>query len=355
MANGIQEPVSVSALAELVKGEVYGDGNVLISGVAVIEHAGSGEIAFLARPSGFSKFGKFRGGALIVKEPVSEYSGPLILHHHPQLAFARIIEFFHPRHFEPRGVHPSAHVGRECLIERDVTISAGAFLGDRVVIGDRVTISPGVVLGDEVQVGEGSFLAPNVSVNPGCVIGRNVILHSGVVIGSDGFGYVREGDLQVKVPQVGNVIIEDDVEIGANSCVDRATLGSTIIKRGVKIDNLVQIAHNVIVGEHSIIVSQGGISGSSTLGHHVVMAGQAGVADHVEVGNNVIMGGRAGATKNIPSGSVVAGFPVVNHKEWLKVQASLYKLPEVRKTVRRVEQQVTELIEKIKFLQEKEG
>jgi UDP-3-O-[3-hydroxymyristoyl] glucosamine N-acyltransferase len=213
------------------------------------------------------------------------------------------------------------------------------------MIGDRVTLYPGVYVGEDAAVGEDSILYPNVSVYSGALVGKRVILHSGVVIGSDGFGYVKDGKKNIKIPQVGGVEIEDDVEIGANTTVDRAALGKTIIRRGTKIDNLVQVAHSVVIGEDSILCAQVGISGSTKIGSNVTLAGQVGVVDHVEIGDNVIVGAQAGVTHNLPGNQGYVGSPALPHREFLRSNAVFPKLPEMRKTLLDMEKRLKKIEE----------
>jgi UDP-3-O-[3-hydroxymyristoyl] glucosamine N-acyltransferase len=217
-----------------------------------------------------------------------------------------------------------------------------------VTIGARVTLYPGVFVGADCTVGDDSVLYPNVVVREGCSIGARAIIHSGTVIGADGFGYVQHQGRHQKIPQLGGVTIEDDVEVGANVTIDRATLGRTIIKQGTKIDNLVQIAHNVTVGEHDIIVAQVGIAGSTTIGHHVMIGGQAGLADHLTIGDEVMIAARAGVNRSIEPNQIVSGAPIMPHETWMKAQAVIPRLPELRHLVRNLEQRMEAIESRIK-------
>ena len=243
----------------------------------------------------------------------------------------------------PRGIADDLRQGIDVRIGADVSIWPGVVLGDRVTIGDRVTLYPGVFVGSDSAVGAGTVLYPNVVVREGCTIGARAIVHSGTVIGSDGFGYVQHQGTHVKIPQLGGVVIEDDVEIGANVTIDRATLGDTVIKTGTKIDNLVQIAHNVTIGAHSIVVAQVGIAGSTTVGQHVMIGGQAGLADHITIGNQVMIAARAGVNRSLEPNQIVSGAPVMPHETWMKAQAVIPRLPELRQQIRQLEQRVAEL------------
>ena len=243
----------------------------------------------------------------------------------------------------PRGIAAAVVRGVDTQIGSDVSIWPGVTLGDRVTIGARVTLYPGVFVGDDTTIGDDTLLYPNVVVREGCAIGARVIIHSGTVIGSDGFGYVQDQGRHYKIPQLGGVTIENDVEIGANVTVDRATLGQTIIKQGTKIDNLVQIAHNVTIGAHSILVAQVGIAGSTRVGHHVMIGGQAGLADHIVIGDQVMIAARAGVNRSLESNQIVSGAPVMPHEVWVKAQAVIPRLPELRQAVRTLEERMKQL------------
>jgi UDP-3-O-[3-hydroxymyristoyl] glucosamine N-acyltransferase len=332
-------------LAEFVDGEVDGDGSLQITGVVDLDHAGPGDISFIASLKNSESLARSKAAAVIVPRKIQEVCCPVIRVDDPYLAVAIIHNRFLDRPFSATGIHPTAVIGKDCDIDDEVSIGALVFIGDRVSIGKGVVISPGVVIGDDVQVAAGCQLMANSNIGYACKLGRRVILHSGVVIGSDGFGYATNKLGQhVKRPQVGNVIIEDDVEIGANSCIDRATFGSTLIKQGAKIDNLVQIAHNVIVGDNSIVVSQTGIAGSSTLGRNVVLGGQVGVSGHIHLGDQVMVGAKSGVHNNVPEKTVVAGYPAIAHKLWLRTSAIIAKLPELAKEVHILKKDVARLL-----------
>jgi UDP-3-O-[3-hydroxymyristoyl] glucosamine N-acyltransferase len=330
-------------LAEWVGGTVIGDGEVEISGVAAIEEAKPGEITFIANPKYVSKLNETHASAVIVSTEITQANRPLLLTLNPYLAFARIFSLYSQKTVEPKGVDPRAWVGSTAELGKDLTIYPFVYVGERCRIEDRVTLYPGVHVGEDCSVGEDSILYPNVSIYPKTVIGKRVILHSGVVVGSDGFGYAKEGRKNVKVPQVGRVEIEDDVEIGANTTIDRGTLGCSIIRRGVKIDNLVQIAHNVVIGEDSIVVAQVGISGSTTVGSNVTLAGQAGLVGHIHVGDNVMVGGQSGVSHDLPPNSVYTGSPAIPHRDYLKMAMTLPKVPEMRRTLAEIERRLIKL------------
>lgn len=318
-------------LAQWVDGTVVGNGETEISGVGAIEDARAGEITFIADPRHLPKLGETKASAVIVSREVTQADRPLLCVTNPHLAFAKILTLFFEKPYRPKGIDSNAWISPTAKLGKDLTLYPFVYVGDRCLIGDRVTLYPGVYVGEDAAVGEDSILYPNVSVYPGALVGKRVVLHSGVVIGSDGFGYVKEGKKNVKIPQVGTVEIEDDVELGANTTVDRATLGKTIIRRGTKIDNLVQVAHNVVIGEDSILCAQAGISGSTKIGSNVTLAGQVGVVDHVEIGDNVIVGAQAGVTHNLPGNQGYVGSPALPHREFLRSNAVFPKLPEMRK------------------------
>ncbi len=332
-------------LAEWVDGTVVGDGEVEISAVAAIEEARAGEITFIANSKYLPKLGETQASAVIVSKEVTQGDKPLLCVTNPYLAFAKILILFSQKPYQAKGIHSNAWVSPTAKLGKELTLYPLAYVGDRCVIGDRVTLYPGVYVGEDSAIGEDSILYSNASIYPGTVIGKRVILHSGVVVGSDGFGYVKDGKRNVKIPQIGSVEIEDDVEIGANSAVDRATFGKTIIQRGVKIDNLVQVAHNVVIGEDSILCAQVGISGSTRLGSNVTLAGQVGVVDHTEIGDNVMVGAQAGVTRRLTPNQGYVGSPAIPHREFLRINAVFSKLPEMRKTLIEIEKRFKKIEE----------
>lgn len=334
-------------LAEWVDGTVVGDGEIEISGVAAIEEAQVGEITFIANPKYLSKLGETNASAIIVSKEVTQADKPLLCVIHPHLAFAKILTLFFHKPYQPKGIDPNTWISPTAKLGKDLTLHPFVCIGDRCSIGDRVTLYPGVYVGEDSAIGEDSILYSNVSVYSGAVVGKRVILHSGVVVGGDGFGYVKEGKKNVKIPQVGRVEIEDDVEIGANSTIDRAALGKTIIRRGAKIDNLVQVAHNVVIGEDTILCAQVGISGSTKIGNNVTLAGQVGVVDHVEIGDNVIVGAQAGVMNDLPANQAYVGTPSYPHREYLRMVAAFPKLPEMRKTLIEIEKRLKKIEESL--------
>ncbi len=332
---------TLKEIAISIGGELSGPGDLEIKGIQSLDAAGPDEISFAVNEKYARAVANSRAGAFILPVGWSHsLSRPAIFVKDPYLAYALVAAAFSERPFMPTGVSQDAHVGPDCRINKDVSIYPGVFLGKGVEIGARVTLHPGVVLGDGVTVGEGSTIFSNVVVYEGCKIGRRVRIHANAVIGSDGFGYAREGMVHVKIPQTGIVVVEDDVEIGAGTTIDRAALGRTIIGAGTKIDNLVQIGHNVIVGPGSIIVSQAGISGSTRLGRGVVIGGQVGLTGHIELGDGVMVAAQSGVTKNVSPGEVVSGSPAIPHRLWLRMVNSLKRLPDLIRDVRSLKERV---------------
>jgi len=340
--------MKIREIAEILKGTVVGDGDVAVERIAAIDEAGPGELTFVANLQYRAKLATTRAAAILV-HPGTECPGKnLIVVKDPYAALGKLLALLYPIETAPPGISPRAFLEEGAEISPEATIYPGVTVcrGAKVMRG--AVLYPGVFVGCDAMIGENSILHPNVCVYRKCLIGKGVILHAGVVIGSDGFGYANPGVENLKIPQVGIVQIDDDVEIGANSTIDRATLGKTWIKRGAKIDNLVQIAHNVVIGEGSIIVSQVGISGSTRLGKGVVIGGQAGLTGHLAIGDHVQIGAQAGVIDDVPPGSIVSGSPHLPHREWLRVVATLTKLPDMRHTLSSLAKRVEKLEEEWK-------
>lgn len=342
-----RNPVRLKELAEKVGGKISGDPQLLIHGISGVKEAGSRDITFVSNPRYQSALKTTLAAAVIVSKPLDRSDLSWLVVKNPYLAFAQILGFFYPKPQPTPGISSKASIHERAKLGTDLCISPFVTIEEGAVVGDRVTLYPGVYIGKGSGVGDDSILYPNVSVRENVTIGRRVILHSGAVIGSDGFGFAPDAGRYHKIPQVGNVTLGDDVEIGANVTVDRAVLGKTEIKRGTKIDNQVQIGHNVLIGEDCILVAQVGISGSATLGNRVTLAGQVGVAGHLSIGDNVTVAGKSGVTKDIPSNSVVAGFPAIQHRQWLEDQAGIKRLSELRRQVRSLEGKILLLEKKI--------
>lgn len=330
----VQTPLLLRDVQQLTGGDLHGASDTAIFGVASLEEAGPGDLAYIADDRHMKAALSSKATAFVVARHIAELARPQVVVPHPAYAFARIVERFFVAPYKPRGIAQDIARGQDVTIGQDVSIWPFVTLGDRAAIGSRVTLYPGVFVGADSTIGDDSVLYPNVVVREGCTIGARVIIHSGTVVGSDGFGYVRHQGKHQKIPQVGGVTIEDDVELGANVTVDRATFGRTVIRRGTKVDNLVQVAHNVVVGEDSIVVAQVGIAGSTAVGHHVMIGGQAGLADHLRIGDHVMIAARSGVTRDLDGNQVVSGAPAMPHEAWLRVQALIPKLPELRQQVR---------------------
>ncbi|HSO72175.1 MAG TPA: UDP-3-O-(3-hydroxymyristoyl)glucosamine N-acyltransferase [Thermodesulfobacteriota bacterium] len=335
--------VPLSRLAEMVGGEIQGPSAGLISGINSLREAGPGEITFLVNPRYAPELEKTRASAVIVGPQAPQTSKPVLLTANPYLAYARIAAFFAPLPDHPQGVSTLARVGEDCQVGGGVTVYPFVFIGNGVTLAEGVCLYPGVYLGDQVRIGRDSIVYPNVSILSGTTVGDRVIIHSGTVIGSDGYGFARDGERHIKIPQVGTVRIDDDCEIGANNTIDRAALGRTWIQSGVKTDNLVHIAHNVEVGENSLLIAQVGISGSAVIGRNVILAGQAGVAGHITVGDGVMVGGKSGVAKSIPAGQIVSGNPTMPHQTYLRTRMLIQRLPEMQQQIRTLEDRIRSL------------
>lgn len=328
---------TIADIADRICGEIVGDRDKMIHGPAPFETAGPDHITFAGSGKYLKGLAASTAGAVIVPGSVNDAPVNLIRVDNPQAAFARVLDMFFPRRIPAAGISPTAIIGRQFSCGEGASIGHGAVVADKVILGDRVCLHPNVVVGEGVTIGDDVEIYPNVTILENCVIGSRVIIHAGTVIGSDGFGFAPDKGAYVKIPHAGIVRIDDDCEIGAGNTVDRGTLGETRIKRGVKTDNLVHIAHNVTIGEHTVLAAQGGIAGSATIGDHVVLAGQVGVAGHLTIGHNVVIGPQSGVARSVPDGSVMSGTPEMPHKVWLRVQRLIPKLPELAKRISRLE------------------
>jgi UDP-3-O-[3-hydroxymyristoyl] glucosamine N-acyltransferase len=336
--------LSLADLADRLGAEVVGDGARLVEGILPLDQAGAEHLSFLHNPKYVAQAAESRAGAILV-ESADELPGrDLLVCPQPYLAVARALEIFHPRPTVELGIHPSAVVADDVQLGEGASIGPLVTVGRGVIIGDRTVIGAGCVVGDGVRIGSDGHLHPRAVVEDRCLIGDRCILQSGVVVGSDGYGFATVDGVHHKVPQVGIVVLEDDVEIQANTTIDRATMGETRIGRGTKVDNLVQLAHNVEVGEHCLLVSQCGISGSTKIGSHSVFAGQTGAAGHLELGAQTMVGARGAVMKSFPeAGNVLAGFPARPQKEWMKSQAAMQRIGVLRKRVQQLEKRLSEL------------
>jgi UDP-3-O-[3-hydroxymyristoyl] glucosamine N-acyltransferase len=334
---------TLGELADLLGGELRGPPDLVIRGLAALDQATPEDITFIAHAR-FARLGKTsRAGAVIVSPQWASLNKPLIVVDHPYLAYARVAALFARARPGWTGVSDQACLGANVTLGQDVAIAPLVFVGDGVTLGDRVTLMPGCYVGPEAVIGDDTFLAPHVTIMERCRVGARVLMHSGAVIGADGFGFIPTPEGQVKIPQLGTVVIEDDVEIGANVTIDRGALGETRIGRGVKIDNLVQVAHNVELGEHTVIASQAGIAGSTKLGRWVALGGQVGLVGHIKIGDRTQIGAQAGVTNSVPPDQVLLGTPAWPLKETHRIWASWHTLPGLYRRVRKMEQQLAQL------------
>ena len=330
-------------LAERLGCRLEGDGGLEVAAVRSLEEAGPHDLSFIARPAYLARLQGSAAGAVILGEGWPPVDRPALRTGNPYLALARALTIFHPAPTPAPGIHPTAVVAPDARVAPDACVGPLCVLGPGTAVGAGTILEAQVAVGARVRIGQGCRIFPNVTLRDEVVLGDRVIIHSGTVIGADGFGYGRDGHRYVKIPQVGRVVIEDDVEIGANVCIDRATLDETRIGQGSKIDNLVQIGHNVRIGADTVIVAQVGISGSAHIGSRVTLAGQVGVVDHVEIGDDVIVGAQAGVTKDLPAGSVVLGSPAIPHTEFKRQLAATGGLPKMRKVLRALEERLATL------------
>jgi UDP-3-O-[3-hydroxymyristoyl] glucosamine N-acyltransferase len=330
-------------LAERLGCRLEGDGGLEVIAVRSLGEAGPNDLTFVAREAYVSRLQDSGAGAVILGEGWPPVDRPGLRTPNPYLALARALSLLHPAPVPVPGIHPTAVAAADARVAPDACVGPLCVLGPGTEVGPGTVLEAQVAVGARVRIGQGCRILPNVTLRDDVVLGDRVIVHSGTVIGADGFGYARDGHRYVKIPQLGRVVIEDDVEIGANVCIDRATLDETRIGQGTKIDNLVQIGHNVRIGSDSLIVAQVGISGSVRIGSRVTLAGQAGVVDHVEIGDDVIVGAQAGVSKDIPPRSTVLGAPAVPHTEFKRQLAALARLPEMRKVLRALETRLTAL------------
>ncbi|MBT8330078.1 MAG: UDP-3-O-(3-hydroxymyristoyl)glucosamine N-acyltransferase [Desulfofustis sp.] len=333
----MEKKLTLETLARMVEGELSGDPSLEISGFGPLDSAGPGDISFLVDVKYYDQAVESGAAAILVGKKIAVEVDNFVRVDDAYLASAIIQNHFLAHPFDAGGIHDSAVIGQNCRFGKEITIGAQVAIGDRVTLGEQVEICAGVVIGPDVTIGDGSTIKSNVTIEHGCELGERVVIHPGCVIGSDGYGYATDKrGFHVKRPQLGTVKIGDDVEIGANSCVDRATFGVTWIKSGTKIDNLVQVGHNVVVGENSLLVAQVGIAGSTTLGRNVVMGGQAGAVGHISVGDGTMVAGMSAIHGNQPAGARLAGIPAIEGRQWFKSATAFSKLPELLKDVRKI-------------------
>ncbi|PIQ86017.1 MAG: UDP-3-O-(3-hydroxymyristoyl)glucosamine N-acyltransferase [Candidatus Omnitrophica bacterium CG11_big_fil_rev_8_21_14_0_20_43_6] len=340
---------TLNEIAKLIDGQVVGNGEILITGASGIREATEGDITFLSNSKYGPLMNKTRASAIVTSADAQETTKPIILTQNPSLAFIKIISLFTPDDAgHPSGIDCTVMMGKNVSLGKNVTIGAYSVIGDNVTIGDNAIIYAGCYIGRHTKIGDQALIYPHVSIRERIIIGNRVIIHSGTVIGSDGFGYITVKGTHHKIPQVGIVEVQDDVEIGANVTIDRARFDKTVIGRGTKIDNLVQIAHNVIIGENSLIVAQAGIAGSAIIGNNVTLGGQAGIVGHITIGDNAIVTGQTGVAKSVPAGTMVSGYPARSFMTTQRVNASLQNLPKLFDMVKQLRKRIEELEAKLK-------
>jgi UDP-3-O-[3-hydroxymyristoyl] glucosamine N-acyltransferase len=334
--------ISISQLAALINGESFGE-EVTITGVNTVHEANNGDIAFVDNLELLPVGEQSDAAALIVSPRARTEAKPIIVTEDPRLAFSRVLEIFAPERRVYPGVHPTAVLGSNVTIEEGVSIGAHTVVGDNVTISQGSILHPLVYVGHDASIGSQVEIFPQVYVGERVSIGNRCIIHAGAVIGSDGFGFLQQPNGHKKIPQIGCVIIEDDVEIGANSTVDRATISATIIGSGTKIDDSVHIAHNCVIGRNCLFAGQVGIAGSTRIGDNVIMGGQAGVNDHVQVCDNVMVGAQAGIFSDIDEPGIYSGYPARSHRLQMRVLAGTQRLPELLRKVRELEERLAAL------------
>lgn len=341
---------TLTEIAKIVDGELAGDGSVVITGLCGIKEAKSGDLTFVANPKYFPLTEKTLASALLVPRDFTAVAKPIIRTDDPSIAFVKIAALFLEdnllEHF--MGIHSTAIIAPDARLGENVSIGPYAVIESKATVADNTIIYSGCYVGRKVTIGKDCLIYPNVSMRERIQIGDRVIIHSGAVIGSDGFGFVNVKGMHQKIPQIGTVVIEDDVEIGANVTIDRARFDKTIVGRGTKIDNLVHIAHNVTIGENCIIVAQAGISGSVAIEKNAVLAGQAGIAGHLTIGQGAIVAAQAGVTKSVPAFTMVSGYPAKPHDTAKKVNACVQRLPEYIKTINDLGKRLWDLENEVK-------
>lgn len=336
--------VKLCDLAKLIDARIVGDPEIEIRRMATIDQAQQGDITFLANPKYLPLLATTRASAVIIGIEVEAPTELNLLQcANPYLAFAKILTFLHVQRPEPLGISPRATIDLSAEIGEGVTIHPGCVVGARVKIGDRTILYPNIVLYDDVIVGADCTIHAGVIVREGCRIGQRVIIQPSAVIGSDGFGFAPDGEAYFKIPQIGIVVIEDDVEIGSCSCIDRAALGVTRLGQGVKLDNMVQIAHNVTIGAHTVIAAQTGIAGSSKIGRHCTFGGQSSSTGHITTGDNLTVAGRGSLASNTAGNQIVSGLPAIPHRDWLKASLIFNRLPSLRKEILRMQKEIDRL------------
>lgn len=348
-------PFTAAQIAEKLKGEVIGDGSIEITGLAPADRARAGDLTFAENAAYFAAAQQSQAAAILVPELFAPSNKVLIRVANPRIALARVMPIFFPPEVHPPGIHPSAVIAGSAQVDPSAHIGPGCIVGPGVKLGARAVLMGNNDLGAGCEVGEDVCLFPNVVLYRGTRLGKRVVIHAGTVIGSDGFGYVLDEGRHRKILHLGNVIIGDDVEIGANAAIDRGALGATIIGEGTKIDNLVHIAHNVVIGRHCMIMGQVGFAGSTHLGDYVVIASQSGIADHLKLGNQVIIGAKSGVMRDVPDGSRILGIPALPDRQAKRQVIAIQQLPDLIHRMRELEKQVEQLTARCASLESRDA
>lgn len=343
MHKGIKE------IAELIGAKILGDGSLVITGISGIEEAHEGDITFLANPKYLPYLEKTGASAVVVSKEISNSSKTLLQVNNPSLAFTKVVSLFiTPAAGSLKGIDPTAVVGKNVKLGKGVALGPYVVIADNSAIGDNTTVHSGCYIGADVRIGDNTLIYSNVSIRERVIIGNNVVIQDGTVIGSDGFGFVTVDGVHHRIPQVGTVVIEDDVEIGSNVSIDRARFDKTIIGRGTKIDNLVHIAHNVVIGKNCFIVAQVGISGSSSIGNNVILAGQVGLVGHIKIGDNSIVMAQSGVSKTVPENTTMWGYPAKPVNVAKQVNACVQNLPRLYETIKELKKKIEDLEARLK-------
>ncbi len=340
-------PVTAAQIAEQLKGEVIGDGSIQLTGFAPADCARAGDLTFAEKENHFAAAEQSQAAAILVSQTFAPSKKVLIRVRDARVAMARVLPVFFPPDQPPSGIHPSATIDASAHIDPTAHVGPNCVVGPRVRLGARAVLMGGNHIGLDCMIGDDSCLFPNVVLYPRTQVGHRVSIHAGTVIGSDGYGYVFDEGRHRKVLQMGNVIIGDDVEIGANTAIDRGALGSTVIGQGTKIDNLVHIAHNVVVGRNCLIMGQAGFAGSTHLGDYCVIASQAGIAGHLKLGIQAMVGAKSGVMRDVPDGGRVLGYPAGPDKQAKRQIIAVQQLPDMIHRLRELEEQVEALKAKV--------
>ena len=338
--------ITAKQIADLLQGKLEGNENATISSFAKIEEGKEGAISFLSNPKYTHYLYETKSSVVLVNEDLElqhEVKPTLIRVKNAYESIAQLLQLYDSMKSAKKGIHPMACIDASAKIGKECYVGAFAYIGENVTVGDNVQVYPHVVIEKNVRIGNKCILYPNVSIYHDCVIGNNVIIHSGTVIGADGFGFAPKDDGYEKIPQIGIVVIEDDVEIGANSCVDRSTMGQTVIHKGVKLDNLVQIAHNVEVGENTVMSAQVGVAGSTKIGEWCMFGGQVGLAGHITIGDKTVVGAQSGINSSVKGNQTILGSPAFDYHDFFRSAVIFQKLPEMRKQIEALQKEIEKL------------